>query len=126
MMRSAALLALLGLSLGACSDDDGPSEGPTGAELEVAPYGPGVELERTYDYDLYVHCGVEWAQIDGAWWQTALLSDGNANPPDGWGNPYHAGELVLLNDASATFSGPEGPVEFERTDRSDSPNRDCE
>lgn len=126
MMRSAALLALLGLGLGACSDDDGPAEGPTGAELDEAPYGPGAEVERTYDYELYVHCGVEWAQIDGDWWQTEPLSDGNANPPQGWGNPYHAGELLLLNDNSASFTGPEGPIAFERIDRSDSPNRDCE
>ena len=126
MMRSAAIIAILGLGLVACSDDDGPAEGPTGAEMEEAPYGPGAEIDRTYDYDLYVHCGVEWARIDGAWWQTAPLDDGNANPPPGWGNPFHAGELVLLDDTSATFTGPEGPITFERTDRSGSPNRDCE
>lgn len=57
---------LLGLTLGACSDGDEPAGGPTGAELDEAPYGPGAEVDRTYDYDLYVHCGVEWARIDGA------------------------------------------------------------
>jgi hypothetical protein len=126
MMRSAAIFAFLGLILGACSDGDEATEGPTGAELEEAPYGPGVEIDRTYDYALYVHCGVEWARIDGTWWQTAPLNDGNANPPKGWGNPYHDGELVLIDDTSAMFAGPDGPIEFARTDRSDSPNADCE
>src|SRR6056297_895372 len=126
MMRSAAIIAILGLGLVACSDDDGPAEGPTGAALEEAPHGPGAEIDRTYDYDLYVHCGVEWARMDGGWGQAAPLADGNATPPPGWGNPFHAGELVLLDDTSATFTGPEGPIAFERTDRSGSPNRDCE
>lgn len=126
MMRSAAVVALLGLTFGACSEGGRVAEGPTGAELEQAPYGPGAAIDRTYDYDLYVHCGVEWARIDGDWWRTAPLNDGNANPPEGWGNPFHDGELVLTDDDSATFTGPDGPIEFTRTDRSDSPNADCE
>ena len=125
VMRSTAVLLLLGLTVGACADGEEVAEGPTGAELSEAPSGPGAEVERAYDYDLSVHCGVEWARIDGSWWQTAPLDDGNANPPEGWGNPYHGGELVLVDDTSAIFTGPDGPIEFTRTDRSETPV-DCE
>jgi len=126
MMRAVAALVLVGSILGACSNSDEPPEGPSAAETEEAPYGPGVEIERTYDYQLYVHCGIEWALIDGAWWQTPPLDDGNANPPEGWGNPYDEGELTLIDDMTATYAGPDGPVEFKRTERTDSPRTPCE
>jgi len=123
-MRSAAVLVCLGFMLGACSVDE-VGEFPTGAELNEAPYERGAEIDQTYEYDLYVHCGVEWARIDGDWWQTSPLNDGNQNPPEGWENPLHSGELVLTDDTSATFTGPDGPIEFTRTDRPESPI-DCE
>ena len=63
------------------SNADGPAQGPTGAELDKAPSGLGTENEQEYDYDLYVHCGIDWARVDGAPWRTAPRSGGNANPP---------------------------------------------
>lgn len=81
------------------------------------PYGLGVEIGRTYDYEMYVHCGVEWALIDGAWWQSDYLSDGNANPPDGWGNPVDAGRLTLTSPDTASYAGgPDTSITFRRTD----------
>jgi hypothetical protein len=55
------------------------------------------------------------------WWQTQPINDGNANPPDGWGNPYHQGTLTLRTSQIAEFVGPNGVIEFERTDIVDTP-----
>ncbi len=126
------VLACLGLCIGAallagCSSNNGQAgvgQDPADVANDV-PYGPGAEVGVTYDYSLYVHCGVEWARVDGVWWRTDPLNDGNANPPDGWDNPYHRGELTLREPNVADFQGPEGSVEFERTDIVDTPY-ECE
>lgn len=50
----------------AASRTDPPvNTGPDSDALAEPPYGGGVNVGTTYDYSLYVHCGVEWAQIDG-------------------------------------------------------------
>jgi hypothetical protein len=86
------------------------------------PSGPGVVIGATYDYELYVHCGVEWARIDGGWWQTALLDDGNRNPPAGWGNPSDQGKLTIIDAATAQYIGQAGvAVTFIRTPAVGSP-----
>jgi hypothetical protein len=57
-------------------------------------------------FDLFTHCGINGAMIDGVWWQAAPeLNDGNGNPPNGWGNPYQAGVLHFTDDANAIFTG---------------------
>jgi hypothetical protein len=120
-------LCLASFVLAACSSDDGQADvgiDPADVANDV-PYGPGVEVGVDYDYSLYVHCGVEWARIDGVWWRTHPLDDGDANPPDGWGNPYHRGQLVVRDADVAEFSGPDGTVEFERTEIVDTPY-ECE
>lgn len=106
------------VALVACGDDDDVVEGPAQADIDnEPPYGPGVEVGESYDYVLYTHCGIEWARIDGVWWRTGPLDDGNANPPSGWGNPYDAGELLVVDGTTAVYSGgPDVEVEFERTD----------
>lgn len=71
---------------------------------------------------LYTHCGVEWAPVDGVWWQTDPLDDGNANPPAGWGNPFDAGTLTVQADDTATYTSDTGiDVEFRRTDITEAP-----
>lgn len=123
MMRlTSVLIAILFSAACSGSDGDGIVEGPAAeAVADEAPYGTGAEIGTTYDYVLYVHCGVEWARIDGTWWQTEPLNDGNANPPPGWGNPYDEGELTLTNETTAEYSGPDGKVEFTRTDQTEPP-----
>lgn len=75
-----------------------------------------VEVGKTYDFRLGTHCGIEWARIDGAWWRTKPLNRGG-NPPAGWDNPSHKGRLSITSTETATFSGgPDGPIEFHRTD----------
>lgn len=117
-LRTALVILVLAAAvLSGCGDDD-RTEGPAQEAIDnQPPYGPGVQVGESYDYDLYTHCGIEWARIDGVWWQTAPLDDGNANPPDGWGNPYDAGRLVVDTETTATYTSEAGTaVEFERTD----------
>lgn len=101
-----------------------PAGGPAQAQTENrAPYGPGAEVGETYEYVLYTHCGVEWTRIDGAWWRTTPLDDGDASAPDGWGDPYEAGALELLDGETATFRGGPGPdLVFERTEALEPPS----
>jgi len=66
----------------------------------------------------YTHCGIEWAEIDGSFWRaTEPLSDGNGNPPAGWGNPVQQVTLVLISPTTARFDSPVGSVTFKRTSR---------
>jgi hypothetical protein len=69
----------------------------------------------------HVHCGVEWARLDGACWRTTPLDDGNRNPPVGWGNPYDAGEMTMIDEGRAEYAGPDGATPFARTESVDGP-----
>jgi hypothetical protein len=73
-------------------------------------------------YRLFTHCGIEWAKIDGTFWRAKHpLTDGNGNPPAGWGNPFQEGTLVLTGPTTARFVSPVGSVSFERTSRRQPP-----
>jgi hypothetical protein len=73
-------------------------------------------------YRLYTHCGIEWAKIDGTFWRaTHPLSDGNGNPPPGWGNPFQNGTLVFISRTKARFESRAGTVTFRRTPRREPP-----
>lgn len=122
VLNAFAVVALLTVAAGCATEDDSDgyrqsATGPAQADIDdEPPYGPGVEVGKTYDYVLYTHCGIEWARLDGVWWHANPLNDGNANPPPGWGNPYDAGELQVLDDRTATYrGGPDAEVQFERT-----------
>lgn len=106
-----------------CGDDGGVVVGPAQADIDdEAPYGPGIAVGENYEYVLYTHCGIKWARIDGAWWRTTPLDDGNANPPPGWGNPYDAGLLRISDDTTAKYEGGPGTtVEFVRTESVEAP-----
>ena len=77
---------------------------------------------RGTPYTLLTHCGIEWAKIDGTFWRaTRPLSDGNGNPPPGWGNPSQQGTLTFTNPTTAEFDSPAGKVTFKHTDRKQPP-----
>jgi hypothetical protein len=118
MRLGLAVLVLAGaMALVACGDDEIAAD--TGSE---PPNGPGVDVGQSYDYALYTHCGIEWARIDGVWWRTEPLDDGNGNPPRGWGNPYDSGQLHIVDETTAIYSGgPDGNITFERTDLAEAP-----
>jgi hypothetical protein len=88
-------LALPGPTLAACSSgvpvpDPSTTMGTTTATIDVL---------------LETHCGVRYLVVDGDWFERdgGPLDDGRGNPPPGWGNPYHAGRVVLSDD-TALFS----------------------
>ena len=72
---------------------------PTAAALVVAVLLIGAVLAarapRGEPFRLLTHCGIEGLQHDGRWYARdgGLLSDGQGNAPDGWGNPWQDGRL---------------------------------
>ena len=55
-------------------------------------------------YLLYTHCGIDEARIGNRYYQAVHpLSDGQDNPPAGWGNPYQRGTMTLLSPDEALF-----------------------
>src|SRR5579862_1886876 len=73
-------------------------------------------------YQLYTHCGIEWARINGTFWRAKQpLSDGSGNPPPGWGNPFQAGRIVFVSQTTARFDSAAGTVTFVRTSRRQPP-----
>lgn len=73
-------------------------------------------------YQLYTHCGIQWAKIEGTFWRAKHpLSDGSGNPPVGWGNPFQHGTLTVISPTTARFDSPVGSVTFERTSRRQPP-----
>ena len=55
-------------------------------------------------YQLYTHCGINEARIGNRYFEAVHpLSDGQGNPPPGWGNPYQQGTMTLLPPAGAVF-----------------------
>ncbi len=57
-------------------------------------------------FQLYTHCGVNGAMLDGRWWAvTPALTDGSANPPAGWGNPFQLGTMHFVDHDTVVFTG---------------------
>jgi hypothetical protein len=109
---SAVLLAGCGSQL------DSASTAPTSANAAGPRTAHLRRPERSRSYQLYTHCGIQGAMINGTYWRAMRrLSDGNGNPPPGWGNPYQQGALILLSGTRASFQSPAGTVRFERTAR---------
>jgi len=55
-------------------------------------------------YQLYTHCGIDEARVGNRYFEAVHpLSDGQGNPPPGWGNPYQQGTMTLLSPAEAVF-----------------------
>lgn len=62
-----------------------------------------------HGFDLYTHCGIREAKIGSDFYAaSAVLDDGNGNPPTGWGNPYQVGSMTVYADGTAHFSAPGG------------------
>ncbi len=74
---------------------------------------------------LYTHCGINGAMIHGVWWRStsALVDDGNGNPPSGWGNPFQSGVLQFLDGRTAVFHASDAnlSVTLQRTESTEFP-----
>jgi hypothetical protein len=100
----------------ACLPDTGEIAGFNAGDVpEVIPVA---DLPEPHRYQLYTHCGIHWARLQGGWWQaTTPLDDGNRNPPRGWGNPSQEGTMSYPEPDRAVFDTDNGlHVEFVRTD----------
>ena len=81
----------------------------TGTAAHVTkPAGPAhtavTPVGSAQPYRLYTHCGIDEARIGSRYYQAVHpLSDGQGNPPAGWGNPYQQGTMTLLSPSRAVF-----------------------
>jgi hypothetical protein len=99
-LRAGLLLAAV-VWLAACSWTQPPSN-QTGGNVAIA-------VGESQPYRLFTHCGVLTAAInDTTFYADPELSDGNANPPPGWGNPFDDGVMTLTTATTADFSDHQG------------------
>jgi len=55
-------------------------------------------------YLLLTHCGIDEGRIGSRYFEAVHpLSDGQGNPPAGWGNPFQPGTLTVLSPTEALF-----------------------
>lgn len=78
------------------------------AEQAARPAGTSATaalvVGSTRPYQLYTHCGVDEVRIGNRYFEAEHpLSDGQGNPPPGWGNPYQQGTMTLLSPTEAVF-----------------------
>ena len=95
-MASAAVAGVLV----ACAT--GPAAPVTSPARPSAPAVTAVGSPQPYQ--LYTHCGIDEARIGNRYFEAVHpLSDGQDNPPPGWGNPYQQGTMTLLSPTEAVF-----------------------
>ncbi len=89
-----SLAAAAGLALlCGCATQGNPTSGP--------PTGPAAAASSPYN--LYTHCGVHEALVQGTYFVAdEALDDGHGNPPEGWNNPYQPGTIIVTGP-KATF-----------------------
>ena len=99
---------------------------PPVASVAPQPLGNGLSryfprsgrasLGVSYQFRLYTHCGLDWPtamDFDGSFWDPVSprpTSDGNGNPPAGYGNPYDHGTITLISPTRAHYRGSTGIV----------------
>lgn len=67
--------------------------------------------QQRISYALYTHCGVNEARIGRTYYVADHpLSDGQGNPPPGWGNPYQHGTMTISAPGAAVFRDQLGHV----------------
>ena len=92
-------LAIVAVMLGACSNGTTApvptTDGPSGSVTVAGSPRP---------YQLLTHCGIDEARLGGRQFEAVHpLSDGQGNPPAGWGNPFQRGTMTLLSPTLALF-----------------------
>jgi hypothetical protein len=82
--------------------------GCAGFDRSILPAAPtqseSAEIGVRYQYNLYDHCGLNAlpTQFDGSEW--LIEGDtGGTNPPDGFGNPFDEGTIILDSHNSGTY-----------------------
>ena len=76
----------------------------TTAAATTTTTGAAAAARSPQPYQLYTHCGIDEARVGNRYFEAVHpLSDGQGNPPPGWGNPYQQGTMTLLSPAEAVF-----------------------
>jgi hypothetical protein len=102
-MRTRAVAAAAGMLVLAGCGSAHPAAG------NAATGSPSASTSPAAPYSLYTHCGIDWARIDGRWYQASPpLSDGSGNPPAGWGNPSQQGTIQVISSTEAEFTDSAG------------------
>ncbi len=103
LRRSATLLvALLALPIAGCAYPSRLVKAPTATSASA-------NASETVPYALYTHCGIDEARFDNRFYEAIdPLSDGNGNPPDGWGNPIQEGTMRRLSSNELVFQDQRG------------------
>ena len=102
-MQTRAVAAVAGmLVLAGCGNaHQAAGNVPTGS--------PPASMSNAVPYSLYTHCGIDWARINGRWYQASPpLSDGSGNPPAGWGNPDQQGTIQVISSTEAELTDSAG------------------
>lgn len=94
----------ISLALAGC----GSTGGLPGSANATRP-SVSIRVGSSLPYSLYTHCGVLSATINGQiFYAEPALTDGQGNPPRGWGNPYDAGELTVESTTTIDFQDTSG------------------
>ena len=116
-------VAVAAVTLTACGTS---GETPSAAEESAYAESPP-PVGKPVEFFLYTHCGVDSLRLGGRWWRAAepvYGEHGPGGPPEGWGDPYQAGELTLDSERSVTFEANGTEVRFVPAD-DDRPTRMC-
>ena len=95
----------------AAASDDAPAGGP---EVAAAPVAGE-------PFDLYTHCGVLGADLDGVWFAADPPLVEDYGPPPGWDDPYQPGTMTRLSPTEAVFTDAAGHEVRLRADESARP-----
>lgn len=95
----AVALAVVAFVLAACGSP--PARLASPARPSLASAGANTSPQP---YQLYTHCGIDEARIGNRYFEAVHpLSDGQGNPPPGWGNPYQPGTMSALSPTTVVF-----------------------
>ena len=99
--RWVPMLAIVAGVVTACGSPAPSAAGPADTATAAA--------RSPQPYQLYTHCGIDEARIGNRYFEAVHpLSDGNGNPPPGWGDPYQEGTMTLVTPTRAVFSDAAG------------------
>jgi hypothetical protein len=97
--RWGGLAVVVAVVLGACG-----TEAAAPVAKTAGPSGAVTAGRQARPYLLLTHCGIDEARIGGRYYEAVHpLSDGQGNPPAGWGNPFQRGTMTLLSPTEALF-----------------------
>jgi hypothetical protein len=115
-------LAVLAVGCSGGPDETQPAGQPShaqSADTSTADSSSASEAEATGSaggepFEVYTHCGVESARIQGRWWhaEPPLYNEARSGPPAGWGDPHQKGTLRVESDARAVFEAKGQQVVF--------------